>query len=85
MLSKLINLVVKLSSTLYTSDGFMIAAPGNIFLTNIHRVYDKKIDLPSEEDANNWWNDVDYQELSNHRRAGTDATIQRIKGLPPRE
>ena len=41
--------------------------------------------FPSEEDANNWWNDVDYQELSKHRRAATDATIQLIKGLPPRE
>ena len=41
--------------------------------------------FPTEEDANNWWNDVDYQELSKHRRAGTNATIQRIKGLPPRE
>ncbi len=29
-----------------------INSNGNIFLTNIHRVYDKKIDLPSEEDAN---------------------------------
>ena len=39
--------------------------------------------FPTEEDANNWWNDVDYQELSKHRRAGTNATIQRIgMGLP---
>ena len=41
--------------------------------------------FPSEDDANNWWNDMDYQELSKHRRAATNATIQRIKGLPPRE
>ena len=41
--------------------------------------------FPSEEDANNWWNDADYQELSKHRRAGTNATIQLIRGLPPRE
>ena len=41
--------------------------------------------FPSEDDANNWWNDMDYQELSKHRRASTNATIQRIKGLPPRE
>ena len=40
---------------------------------------------PSEEDAKNWWKDVDYQELSKHRRAATDATIQLIKGLPPRK
>ena len=41
--------------------------------------------FPSEDDANNWWIDMDYQELSKHRRAATNATIQRIKGLPPRE
>ena len=41
--------------------------------------------FPSEDDANNWWNDMDYQELSKHRRAATNATIQRIKGLPPRD
>ena len=41
--------------------------------------------FPSEEHANNWWNDVDYQELIKHRRGGTNATIQLIKGLHPRE
>ena len=40
--------------------------------------------FPSEEDADNWWNDEGYQELSKHRRAATDITLQRIKGLPPR-
>ena len=41
--------------------------------------------FPSEVDADNWWADEGYQELSKHRRAGTDSTIQRIKGLPPRD
>ena len=41
--------------------------------------------FPSEADADNWWADEGYQELSKHRRAGTDSTIQRIKGLPPRD
>ena len=40
--------------------------------------------FPSEEDADNWWNDEGYQELSKHRRTATDITLQRIKGLPPR-
>ena len=40
--------------------------------------------FPSEEDADNWWADEGYQELSKHRRAATDITLQRIKGLPPR-
>ena len=40
--------------------------------------------FPSEEDADNWWADEGYQELSKHRRAGTDITLQRVKGLPPR-
>ena len=41
--------------------------------------------FPSEADADNWWVDEGYQELSKHRRAGTDSSIQRIKGLPPRD
>ena len=41
--------------------------------------------FPSEEDADNWWNDEGYQELSKHRRAATDITLQRIKGLPLRK
>ena len=41
--------------------------------------------FPSEEDADNWWNDDGYQELSKHRRAATDITLQRIKGLPLRK
>ena len=38
----------------------------------------------SEKDANNWWNDDGYQELSKHRRASTEITLQRVKGIPPR-
>ena len=40
--------------------------------------------FPSEADADNWWADEGYQELSKHRRAATNSTIQRVKGLPPR-
>ena len=35
--------------------------------------------------SDNWWADEGYQELSKHRRAATDITLQRVKGLPPRE
>jgi uncharacterized protein (DUF1330 family) len=38
----------------------------------------------SEKDANNWWNDDGYQELSKHRRAATEITLQKVKGMPPR-
>ncbi len=41
--------------------------------------------FPSEEAADNWWADPEYQELSNHRRAGAEITIQRIKGMAPRK
>ena len=39
---------------------------------------------PREKDADNWWADEGYQDLSKHRRAVTDITLQRLKGLPPR-
>ena len=35
-------------------------------------------------DADNWWADEGYQELSKHRRNATNITLQRIKGIPPR-
>ena len=38
----------------------------------------------SEKDANNWWNDDGYQELSNHRRTATEITLQKVKGMAPR-
>lgn len=41
--------------------------------------------FPSEEEANNWWNDEGYQELSKHRRAATEITLQRVKGMLPRK
>ena len=40
--------------------------------------------FPSEEAADNWWSDPDYQKLSAHRRAGAEITLQRIKGMPSR-
>ena len=41
--------------------------------------------FPSEDDADNWWNDAGYQELSKHRRAGAEITLQRVKGMLPRK
>ena len=41
--------------------------------------------FPSEQDADNWWTDDGYQELSKHRRASTDVTIQKVKGMLPRK
>jgi uncharacterized protein (DUF1330 family) len=40
--------------------------------------------FPSEKDADNWWNDDGYQELSMNRRAATEITLQKVKGMPPR-
>ena len=40
--------------------------------------------FPSAQDANNWWNDDGYQELSKHRRAATEITLQKVKGKTPR-
>ena len=40
--------------------------------------------FPSEQDANNWWNDDGYQKLSKHRRAATEITLQKVKGIAPR-
>jgi len=37
--------------------------------------------FPSEEDADSWWADAGYQELSKHRRNATDITLQRVKGI----
>jgi uncharacterized protein (DUF1330 family) len=42
--------------------------------------------FPSEEKATAWYNDPDYQALSEHRRAGTDlAFLTMLHGLPPRD
>ena len=38
--------------------------------------------FPTEEDADNWWNDAEYQQLSTHRRKATEITLQRVKGMP---
>ena len=41
--------------------------------------------FPSEQAANQWYNDPDYQALSEHRRAGTNLEfITMVHGLPPR-
>ena len=40
--------------------------------------------FPCELDADNWWNDNGYQELSKHRRAATEVTLQKVKGMLPR-
>ena len=41
--------------------------------------------FPSEEIANNWYADPDYQALSEHRRAGTKLEfLTMVHGLPAR-
>ena len=41
--------------------------------------------FPSEEKARAWYNDPDYQALSEHRRAGTHLEfLTMLHGLPPR-
>ncbi|MEH6586014.1 MAG: DUF1330 domain-containing protein [Halioglobus sp.] len=41
--------------------------------------------FPNEDTANAWYNDPDYQALSEFRRAGTDLKfITMVHGLPPR-
>lgn len=41
--------------------------------------------FPSEAHATAWYNDPDYQALSEHRRAGTELKfLTMVHGLPPR-
>ena len=41
--------------------------------------------FPSEEKAQAWWADAEYQALSEHRRAGTKLEfLCLVHGLPPR-
>jgi uncharacterized protein (DUF1330 family) len=41
--------------------------------------------FPNEDAAKSWYNDPDYQQLSEFRRAGTDLKfITMVHGLPPR-
>lgn len=41
--------------------------------------------FPSEAAAETWYNDPDYQALSEHRRAGTELkSLTMVHGLPPR-
>ena len=42
--------------------------------------------FPSEEVAREWYNDADYHELSEFRRAGAPLkSLTMVKGLPPRD
>ncbi len=42
--------------------------------------------FPSEADAKAWYADPDYQAISAHRRAGTEAQfLTMVHGLPPRD
>lgn len=42
--------------------------------------------FPSEQAAKDWYNDDEYQELSEFRRAGTNLnSLTLVHGLPPRE
>ena len=42
--------------------------------------------FPSAEKAEAWYNDPDYQALSEYRRAGTELKfLTMLHGLPPRE
>ncbi len=42
--------------------------------------------FPSEQAAKNWYNDGEYQALSEFRRAGTTLkSLTMVHGLPPRE
>ena len=42
--------------------------------------------FPSAEAATQWYNDPDYQALSEHRRAGTDLKfLTMVHGLPARD
>ena len=42
--------------------------------------------FPSEEHARAWWNDPEYQAISEHRRAGTKMEfLTLVHGLPPRD
>jgi len=42
--------------------------------------------FPSEQAAKNWYNDGEYQALSEFRRAGTTLkSLTMVQGLPPRE
>ena len=41
--------------------------------------------FPSEESARTWYQDPEYQALSEHRRAGTELKfLTMVHGLPPR-
>ena len=41
--------------------------------------------FPSEEAARTWYDDPEYQALSEHRRAGTElVSLTLVHGLPPR-
>ncbi len=42
--------------------------------------------FPNEEKARTWYDDAGYQELSEHRRAGTELRfLTLVRGMPPRK
>ena len=42
--------------------------------------------FPSEADAEAWYNDPEYQALSEHRRAGAELkSLTMVHGIPPRQ
>ncbi|MBT8147433.1 MAG: DUF1330 domain-containing protein [Gammaproteobacteria bacterium] len=44
------------------------------------------LQFPSEQAVKGWWDDTDYQELSEFRRRGTDTRfLTMVHGLPPRD
>ena len=40
--------------------------------------------FPSEEAADGWYNDPEYQEISKYRREATTTQLIRVKGMLPR-
>ena len=75
-------LLKKYNGSFITFDDSPICLEGNE-PTQFDRVI--LFSFPSESDANNWRNDTGYQELSEHRRAGAEITLQRVKGMLPRK
>jgi len=44
------------------------------------------VSFPSEDIAKEWYSDAEYQELSEHRRAGTRMEfLTMVRGVPPRQ
>ena len=41
--------------------------------------------FPSAKHSDEWYASLEYQELSEHRRASVTTTLTRVSGLPPRK